>query len=231
MNDLERRLEDAGERWRASQRPVPEVSPAMFVASRSRSNPVALLAAGAVGALLVLLVGAAAIQLDLRPGVGAQPIAPTDQPPTASPGPDVANACAVTRPIPEFIAPAPFPASPPAYYGAGWFGSAALWTMIDREGEIWPQGGLPHGPGGLGQKLFWWSADWRVADEPEPAITVVGTRLDGPGTFTSDRGTNATADFGTAMLVGGRFPTPGCWQLTGRFGDAVLSYVVWITDD
>jgi hypothetical protein len=33
------------------------------------------------------------------------------------------------------------------------------------------------------------------------------------------------------MLVGVDFPSPGCWQLTGRYRDAVLSYVVWITED
>lgn len=67
--------------------------------------------------------------------------------------------------------------------------------------------------------------------EPEPAITVVGTRLDGPGTFTAGPGTNASADFGEAMLVGVEIPTAGCWQITASYRDAVLSYVVWITDD
>ena len=62
---------------------------------------------------------------------------------------------------------------------------------------------------------------------------MVATRLDGPGKVTSDHATYAAAGSlgGEAMLSGIEFPTPGCWQLTARYGDAVLSYVVWITDE
>ncbi len=247
MNDTERLLEEAGESWRASQETVPEINPAVFASSRSRPSPAASFVAGVIGATLVLVVGAAAMQLGIGPGIGGQPpLAPTFQPvqpshasiaSSPSPSPSVSasaivgRACSVTRPIPIFFPPSPFLASPPAYYQSDWFGSAALWTMINRDGEIWKQSSLPHNPEGLTQKTFWWSADWPASAEPEPAITVVGTRLDGPGTFTYTPGTNASADFGTAMLVGIDFPSPGCWQLTGRYRDAVLSYVVWITDD
>jgi hypothetical protein len=247
MNDTERLLEEAGERWRASQRTVPEINPAAFASSHSRSSPAALFVAGAIGATLVLVVGAAAMQLGIPPGIGGQPpVLPTVQPaqpshasvgPSAMASPSArasatgGQACAVTRPIPIFVPPSPYLASPPAYYQSDWFGSAALWTMINHDGEIWKQSGLPHNPEGLTQKTFWWSADWPAGAEPEPAITVVGTRLDGPGSFTHSPGTNASADFGTAMLVGIDFPSPGCWQLTGRYRAAVLSYVVWITDD
>ncbi len=33
------------------------------------------------------------------------------------------------------------------------------------------------------------------------------------------------------MRVGIEFPTPGCWQVTAEYGDAVLSHIVWIVDD
>jgi hypothetical protein len=59
-------------------------------------------------------------------------------------------------------------------------------------------------------------------------ITVVGTRLDALGTFTVGPGTNASADFGTAMLVGITVPEPGCWRLTGNYLDASLSIVVLV---
>jgi hypothetical protein len=249
MNDTERLLEEAGETWRASQRTVPEINPAVFAQGRSRPSPANSFVAGAIGATLVLVVGAATMQLGIGPGIGGPPpLAPTVQPvqpslasigssPSPSPSASVSGsatggkACAVTRPIPIFVPPSPFLASPPARYRSDWFGSAALWTMINHDGEIWKQSSLPHNPEGLTQKTFWWSADWPAGAEPEPAITVVGTRLDGSGTFVYSPGTNAGADFGTAMLVGIDFPSPGCWQLTGRYRDAVLSYVVWITDD
>lgn len=239
MNDAERLLEEAGKRWRASQRTVPEINPAAFASSHSRSSPAALFVAGAIGATLVLVVGAAAMQLGIGPGIGGQaPVSPAVQPvqpshASASPSAHgtAGQGCAVTRPIPIFVPPSPFLASPPARYQSDWFGSAALWTMINHDGEIWKQSSLPHNPEGLTSKIFWWSADWSVTTERAPAITVVGTRLDGPGTFRYSPGTNAGGDFGTAMLVGIDFPSPGCWQLTGRYRDAVLSYVVWITDD
>jgi hypothetical protein len=138
--------------------------------------------------------------------------------------------CAVTKPIPRFVPPKPFLPSPPAYYRSDWFGSAHLWTMINRHGDVWDASALPHNPGGLTQKTFWWVVDWTLANELSPAITVSGTRLDTPGTFSFSPGTNAIADFGAAMLVGVDFPTPGCWQVTGRYRDAVLSYIVWIKE-
>jgi hypothetical protein len=32
------------------------------------------------------------------------------------------------------------------------------------------------------------------------------------------------------MLVGVEIPTAGCWQITASYRDAVLSYVVSVTD-
>jgi hypothetical protein len=69
-----------------------------------------------------------------------------------------------------------------------------------------------------------------MRDDPQPAISVVGTRLDAPGTFTAGPGTNASADFGQAMLAGVEIPSPGCWQITASYGGAVLSFVVLVTD-
>lgn len=104
--------------------------------------------------------------------------------------------------------------------------------MLRRRGEVWSASALPRAPGGLVQKTFWWSADYRgPSTEPEPPITVVGRRLDGPGDFTTVGGTHAMADFGVAMLAGAAFPSAGCWELTGRYRGTELSYVVLITED
>jgi hypothetical protein len=248
MNDIDTLLHDAGALWRASQPNPSAIDPVALIASRRQSSPASLLLAGAAGAALVLVIGAVSMQMGLRPGGGPGPVGPSPQPsvqPSPQPVQSVepsqiaasptagrsATTCEVTRPIPPFTPPAAFLATPPAVYASDWFGSAALWTMIAHQGETWKQSELPHNPDGLTQKTFWWSADWPARAEPEPAITVVGTRLDAPGSFTFGPGTNASADFGTAMLVGVDFPTPGCWQLTARYREAVLSYVVWITED
>jgi hypothetical protein len=102
--------------------------------------------------------------------------------------------------------------------------------MIAAGGEIWQ--GLPRDKVGYSQKTFWWSADYDLAHELEPAITVAGRQLDGPATFSAgDPGTNAFADFGAAMLVGVVVPAPGCWELTARYRSAELTIVVWVAAD
>ena len=58
----------------------------------------------------------------------------------------------------------------------------------------------------------------------------MGRQLDGPGRFTSPaHGTNAGADFGSAMLMGIDVPTAGCWQITATYRKASLSYVAWVS--
>ena len=143
---------------------------------------------------------------------------------------NVNEACPVTRPDPAFAAPSPYPSSAPRA-GSAWFGTPELWTMLDADGEVWPASGVPEVS--VKEKTFWWSSAWNARSEQEPAITVTGKRLDGPGSFRSDHGTNATAPDlgGDAMLVGVEFPSPGCWQLTAEYRDAALSYVVWIKEE
>jgi len=137
------------------------------------------------------------------------------------------RSCPVTTPMAGFVPPLPAPNRPPAYYHAAWYGTTALWTMLDRDGEVWA--GLPRDAGGLSQKTFWWSALWNPKAEPEPAIRVDGRRLDGPGAFaTMGPGTNASADFGVAMLVGVSMPAAGCWELTASYRAERLSVVVWV---
>lgn len=148
---------------------------------------------------------------------------------SASPALTAAGECPVTKPKPLFAAPPPAPNKPPDYYKSDWFGTADLWTMLTRGGEIWHD--LPKNPGGLTQKTFWWSANWPYRTELEPDITVTGRRLDGPGRFEAGHpGTNASADFGVAMLVGIDVPTTGCWKLTREYRGAALSYVALVED-
>ena len=80
---------------------------------------------------------------------------------------------------------------------------------------------------GFGQKTFWWSTEWDSSVDFQPAITVTGRQLDGDGRFSTDgRGTNASFDLGTAMLVGVDIPALGCWELTARYRDATLTITV-----
>jgi hypothetical protein len=149
--------------------------------------------------------------------------------PAATP-PHVPSTCHVTKPTHPFVPPAGYaaPARLPAYYDAEWYGTARLWTILRHDGEVWY--GLPHAADGLVQKTFWWSADFDVNHEPQPAISVTGRQLDGPGRFSSPApGTNAQADFGSAMLIGVDVPTTGCWQITATYRHATLSFVAWVS--
>jgi len=177
--------------------------------------------------LAVVLIGRIASVRTAESGGGPASVAAAPQ--SASPA-SPAVACTPSRPVPVFVAPAPrpAPAAPPADYKSSWFGTARLWTMLSDDGEIWRQ--LPTNPNGLSQKTFWWSVDWDSAAEPEPLMTVAGRRLDAPGTFSFGPGTNAGADFGTAMLVGIDVPTVGCWEITGRYRAAMLAYTVLVED-
>lgn len=142
----------------------------------------------------------------------------------------VPSTCHLTRPTHPFVPPAEnsAPARPPAYYDAEWYGTAHLWTMLSHGGEVWFD--LPRGADGLGQKTFWWSADFDVIHESQPAINVTGRQLDGFGRFASPApGTNAGADFGSAMLIGVGIPTIGCWEITATYKHASLSYVAWVS--
>jgi hypothetical protein len=77
------------------------------------------------------------------------------------------------------------------------------------------------------EKTFWWSRNFDIETERQPAITVTGRRLDAPGSFVAGNpGTHAYADFGTAMLVGVAIPTQGCWEIRANYKGAQLSFVV-----
>jgi hypothetical protein len=182
---------------------------------------------------LVVLGLAVIVIVRIAPSGGADSgggSASVPAPPRSASPASRAITCSPSRPEPVFVAPAPgpAPAAPPAYYKSSWFGTARLWTMLLDDGEIWRH--LPTNPNGLSQKTFWWSVDWDSAAEPEPLMAVTGHRLDAPGSFSFGPGTNAGADFGTAMLVGIDVPTGGCWEITGRYRGATLSYTVLVED-
>lgn len=140
------------------------------------------------------------------------------------------DACPLTiPPRPGFVPPNPYPPQPPALYQAVWYGTPALWTMLGPEGEVWEE--LPMDGGMFGQKTFWWSDGYSATAEPTPSITVTGLQLDGPGSFEAGGpGTSGfrEGDVGSFMLVGIGIPAAGCWELTARYGDAELTYVVWV---
>jgi hypothetical protein len=136
------------------------------------------------------------------------------------------SACPVTMPQnPPFTPPAPSPASPPGEHF--WYGSDSLWTALPQNG-VWAA--LPHNPEGYTQKLIWGRKGYSSTEQPEPQLIVTGRRMDAPAPpLHVDKATNVLADdIGSAMMVGVDFPTLGCWEISGRYQEAELSFVVWV---
>ena len=165
------------------------------------------------------------------PGTSATPTKPPEKVESTSISKPVSNDfpedCPVTLPDKIlFEAPEPFSSTPP-WPNFFWYGSEHLWTVLPTEGS-WSH--LPLNPEGYTQKILWWSDLFSLKDEPEPALVVTGKRLDEEAPPLKTYGaTNAFADdIGEAMLTGVDFPTHGCWEVTGQYKKAELSFVVWI---
>ncbi|HJQ13308.1 MAG TPA: hypothetical protein VJ830_01070 [Anaerolineales bacterium] len=140
---------------------------------------------------------------------------------------DPPSSCLVTTPQdPAFVPPSPYDSL--GFEDTFWYGSNSLWTALNQNG-VWS--GLPYNQNGYSQKVFWWREGYVWNEEPDPDLVVTGERLDAPAPpLDSSKGTNAyAADIGSAMLVGVDFPTLGCWKITGKYADAELSFVVWVT--
>jgi hypothetical protein len=221
---LHRLLTATGAQWRASQPSPRPLDPDSLTIEVSRfrqgfGRQVRPFIVG-VAATLVFLLFAAAVVPDWFPRTGVAGPGPSGLAEIPRGG-DLAH-CPVTKPSVPFE-PDPSAAIPP---DKAWYGSRILWTWLDRHGEVWD--GLTRSELGFSQKTFWWSAVFDVHREEQPEIYVIGSRIGGPGRFGFGPGTNASGDFGNAMLVGVDVPEEGCWNVTAHYRGADLSYVVWV---
>jgi hypothetical protein len=133
-----------------------------------------------------------------------------------------------TPPNPAFVPPESDPPRPPDLYEKEWYGTAALWTWLDPEGEVWKDLPDEDDDGRLSEKTFWWSEAYSQGDERVHPITITARRLDRPGSFETRPGTGGfREDIGSFMLVGMEIPA-GCWELTATYRSAELSYVVLV---
>ncbi|MBV8051874.1 MAG: hypothetical protein JOZ80_11835 [Acidobacteriaceae bacterium] len=112
-----------------------------------------------------------------------------------------------------------------------WFGTDRLWTSLPV-GGAW--NGLPHytpGDPTFRQKLFYWRDGYDPAIEPQPDLKVTGKRLDAPAPpLHVDKPTSGWVKRDQPfMLTGINFPTLGCWEITGRYKDDELTFVIWVT--
>jgi hypothetical protein len=121
--------------------------------------------------------------------------------------PSVAPTCPVTLPPPD----------------GGRYGNDALQT------GLWPEGKVIFKPGGPGGELadgslhmkFWW---WRLRSG---RLTFEGRRLDASAPPLRARvpdGYGPTGFQATSLI----FPTPGCWEVTGRLREDSLTFITLV---
>lgn len=131
------------------------------------------------------------------------------------------GACPTTVPAAALLGE-PFPSSD------HWYGSETLAVILRPEG-IWR--GM--GPGyNFRDKLFWWSLGFKPGLESN--MEVSSRSLDNPelkADFSRTTNAHAPSLGGWTMLVLVEFPTPGCWEITGRYFGQQLSFVVEVRAD
>ena len=139
----------------------------------------------------------------------------------------VPETCPVTKPADHPFVPAP-PHSEKPPRGQFWFGTDRLWTRLQETGAWIGLGHYTPDDPTFRQKLFF----WRQCDPHGERTTLIvrGKRIDavaqplqtdGPGTASS------TAD-DQFLVTGINFPTIGCWEITSRYGNDELTFVVWV---
>jgi hypothetical protein len=113
-----------------------------------------------------------------------------------------------------------------------WLGTDKLYISLLKSGEHWgwlPRDSLGPGKPKLTAKIFWGSVDFDYHKKEDYSLKVTGRRLDGDSPpFEVERVTNALTIPRAAMLTGVYFPAPGCWEITGDYKGAKLSYVAWV---
>jgi len=141
----------------------------------------------------------------------------------------VPETCPVTKPADQpFVPPPPHPAGPGrGYY---WFGTDRLWTSLPEVGA-WRLGHNSPGDATFRQKLFFWRQGYDPRSEPRPNLTVSGKRIDAPAgpLLTDGKGSGGSTKDDQFIVTGINFPTTGCWEITGRYENDELAFVIWVS--
>lgn len=168
--------------------------------------------------LLLMFDSSSKAQVFTREGNGAITLATFEvkaKTSAAQPQPTAAPGCPVT--VPNGNTP------PDEPYAPEYLGNGALWTVL------WPNGDILMGPqnvepdGSLSMKFVWRRG-------VKGKLTIEGRRLDAEASPLRADIPDGYGDSGiqVSALI---FPTEGCWEVTGRVGDATLTFVTRVTKD
>lgn len=154
-----------------------------------------------------------------RGSSSAQPSATRLPPPAATVSSPTAT---LSAPTPSIVVPCPITTpngnTPPGEQAApDYLGNGALWTGLWSNGTVLIAPRNIQDDSSLAMKFFWWRG-------VRGALTIEGKRLDTPAPPLRSHIPEGYGDIGfqsTAII----FPTEGCWQVTGKVGDALLTFV------
>ena len=154
--------------------------------------------------------------------VGALLASTAAEPHAASTAAGAASRCNVTRPTKRTRPPRPVP---PSFN----YGTARVAVALSPPNGRIVAGRLPGGgyratidlDGSIDAKYGWWRAGAR------PKLEISGRRLDAPAPPLS---ASVPDGYGPGFQATGlRFPTTGCWRVTGRFGTATIAFTVLVS--
>jgi hypothetical protein len=170
----------------------------------------------AVAALMAACSGEGDVRVTTTtaPGRGVTFVAPAVPTSTPLPAEILNDGCPVSQPN-GAVPPGERPED-----ASNVLGNGAIWV------GLWPDGTVvfaPDGPGGVEEDgslsmKFWW---WRGV---EGRLAITGRRLDGDAPPLQASIPDGYGDTGF-QATGLTFATPGCWEVTGRVGDASLTFV------
>jgi len=143
---------------------------------------------------------------------------------------DVPEGCPVTNPPSQ-----PFVPPPPYWTNHGpnqfWYGTESLWTLLSVPGTCaWHiRSNVLESKGAYRTNLSYWRRGFNWRKEREPKLVINARRLDHDARVIVIVHANAvfvTGPAPAAMMTAIDIPTAGCWEITAKYKDQKLSFVV-----
>jgi hypothetical protein len=136
----------------------------------------------------------------------------------------IGKQCLVTkRPAQPFVPPPPYSANHNA--DQFWYGTELLWTLIGDRGVWYIHNNVLENESRYRTKLTYWRRgfDWR---KDRLDLVVDARRLDREAPLVVAEPASAVFVNGPAMMTAIDIPTIGCWEITAKYHDQKLSFVV-----
>ena len=148
----------------------------------------------------------------------------------------VPDSCPVTKPGDRPLVPPPeYPQETGKDYF--WYGTDRLWISLPAKG-MWA--GLSHytpKDPTFRQKIQWWRLGLTPKTDLRTKFKITGRRMDASAPpllsdpvsgVSGGRIENGEIKGPPFIMSGVNFPTLGCWQVTGRYEQDELTFVIWI---